>query len=107
MSTGDRPDLREYPPLIEALTEKSELTGEPFDELMAQNPPNDPAANQESHMDRVRAVQRPAKLIGLRLRFVHYRDLPDKAPIEEAEFAEVKRWMAELEDEMRAAGQEP
>ncbi len=34
MSTDDRPDLREYPPLIEALTEESKLTGEPFDELM-------------------------------------------------------------------------
>ncbi len=74
---------------------------------MAQNPPNDPAANHESHMDGVRAGQRRSKLVGLQLRFVHYRDLPDKALIEEAEFAEVKRWMAELEDEMRAAGQEP
>ena len=74
---------------------------------MAQNPPNDPAANQEAHMQNVRASQRRGRLIGLRTAFVRYRDLPDKAPIEEAEFAEVKRWMAELEDEMRAAGQEP
>ncbi len=74
---------------------------------MAQNPPNDPAANHESHLDRVRAGQRRSKLIGLQAAFVRYRDLPDKAPIEEAEFAEVKRWMAELEVEMRAAGQEP
>lgn len=61
----------------------------------------------ESHMDRVRASQRRDQYTRLQHRFLHYRDLPDKAPIEEAEFAEVKRWMAELEDEMRAAGQEP
>ncbi len=29
MSTDDRPDLREYPPLIEALTEESELRASP------------------------------------------------------------------------------
>ena len=33
---------------------------------MAQNPPNDPAANQEAHMNRVRASQRRGRLIGLR-----------------------------------------
>ncbi len=60
-----------------------------------------------SHMDRVRAIQRRGQYTRLQRAFAHYRDLPDKAPIEEAEFAEVKRWMAELEDEMRAAGQEP
>ena len=31
--TDDR-HLREYPPLIEAVRELSELTGEPFDEVM-------------------------------------------------------------------------
>ena len=60
-----------------------------------------------THMDRVRASQRRGQYTRLQHAFVHYRALPDKAPIEEAEFAEVKRTMAELEAEMRAAGQEP
>ena len=60
-----------------------------------------------SHMDRVRAIQRRGQYTHLQRAFVHYRALPDKAPIEEAELAEVMRTMAELEAEMRAAGQEP
>ncbi len=74
---------------------------------MAQNPPNDPAANHESHMDRVRAGQRRSKLSGLQAAFVRYRDLPDKAPSEQETLAQIRRELAELEVEMRAAGQEP
>ena len=74
---------------------------------MAQNPPNDPAANQEAHMQNVRASQRRGRLIGLRTAFTRYRDLPDKAPSEQETLAQIRRELAELEDEMRAAGQEP
>lgn len=70
---------------------------------MAQNPPNDRAANHERHMQNVRASQRRGQLIRLQRAFVHYRALPP----EQEDFDEIKRQMAALEDEMRAAGQEP
>ncbi len=74
---------------------------------MAQNPPNDRAANHERHMQNVRASQRRGQLIRLQRAFVHYRALPDRSPPEQEDFDEIKRQMAALEDQMRAAGQEP
>ena len=60
MSTDDRPDLREYPPLIEALTEVSKLTGEPFDELMDREVSWANALNAAAAVARAAAKNPPA-----------------------------------------------
>ena len=54
-------------------------------------------------MQNVRASQRRGQYTRLQRAFVHYRALPD----EQEAFDEIKRQMASLEDEMRAAGQQP
>lgn len=74
---------------------------------MAQNPPNDPAANHAAHMERVRASQRRSRCERLTRALRHYNALPGKSPLELQEHATVRRDLDLLHAEMRAAGQEP